>query len=66
MDDEKTNKVIEHATRRMSSAAVGGGSGKRIVSADELTLKQIADLSEEEFAKLPKKVRDDVLMGNIK
>lgn len=66
MDDAKTEKVIENANRRMSSAAVGGGSGKRIISADDLTLQQIAELSETEFAKLPKQVREDVLMGKIK
>jgi len=66
MDDAKTEKVIENASRRMSSASVGGGSGKRVVSADELSLRQIAELSEAEFAKLPKVVRDKALYGDLK
>ena len=53
-DDKKTERAIENAGRRTSSAAVGGSVSKRVISADELTLEQAARLTPEQFRRLPK------------
>jgi hypothetical protein len=58
---ESANKIINNASKRMTSAAVGGGNGRRIVSEDDLTVQDAAKLSDEAYAKLSPATRERLL-----
>lgn len=54
-------EVDKLARRRIPSAAIPGGGGRRVVSYDDLALEDLAKLSDEQFRKVPKNIRDRVL-----
>lgn len=55
---EKINRFINNATKRVSSASMNGGGGRRVVSVDDITVEQASKLTLSEFRKLPRHVRD--------
>ncbi len=57
----KVDKAIKNADKRQSSAAVSGGGTKRIVSEDDLTVEEAANLSPVQYGKLSRKTRDRLL-----
>lgn len=61
LNPDKANKVIENASRRGPSAALPSGGGKRFVPYEEMTIDQLAELPQEDFAKVPRAVRDKLL-----
>lgn len=62
-DKKLDPKVIDRAKdqRRTSASIPSGGSGKRVVSYDELTPGDVADWPQEKFAKLPEEVQEKLL-----
>jgi hypothetical protein len=61
LNPESAKKAIENAGKRGSSAAVSGNGGKRFIPYDEMDAEQLANLSSEEFSRVPKSVRDAIL-----
>lgn len=60
----KTNvsKIVDNAQKRTSSAALGGGSEKgRLVSEDELTMSDVAGMSQSAWDKLSEKTRNRLM-----
>lgn len=57
----KVDKAIKNADKRQSSAAVSSGGTKRIVSEDDLTVEEAANLSPVQYGKLSRKTRDRLL-----
>lgn len=41
-DKEEVNRILKNSKKKVSSAAVGGTSGRRIISEDELTCDQVS------------------------
>lgn len=60
---EKADRMIKNSKKKKSSASVSGGSGKRTINVNEITVAQAAQLSPTEYGKLPDKVRKRLLMG---
>lgn len=62
-DKKLDPKVIDRAKdqRRTSASIPSGGSGKRVVSYDELKPEDVADWPQEKFAKLPEEVQERLL-----
>lgn len=58
---EGVRRALENASRRGSSASLGGGGSRREVTVDELTEDQAARMSESEWIKLPKWKRQELL-----
>lgn len=56
-------KVIDRVRdqRRTSASLPNGGSGKRVVSYDELKPEDVADWTQERFSKLPEEVQERLL-----
>lgn len=54
------DKIVKNAQKRQSSAAVGGG-GSRTVAVDDLTIGDVKDMSQAQWDKLPKEVRERLL-----
>ena len=55
-------KIVENAEKRSSSAALGGGSQKgRLVSEEDLTIADVANMSQSAFDKLSDKSRQRLL-----
>jgi len=65
MDGNKINKMVDNASKRTGSAKIGGstGGGSRKVSVDDLTAADVVSMSQAEYNKLPKHVRDRLLQG---
>lgn len=61
MDPEKAKKAIQNAGKRGSSAALGGGGGKKFVPYEEMNADQLAALSPSEFSKVPRDIRQRIL-----
>jgi len=59
----KADRVIANSNKKVSSASVANGSGKRIVSEAELTVEQATRLSTEQWNKLKPETRKRILMG---
>lgn len=59
--DSGADKIIKNASKRTTSASVGGGSGRRVVSEDDLTLQDASNLSDEQYAKLKPETRERLL-----
>lgn len=57
----KVDKAIKNSEKRPSSAAVAGGGTKRMVSEDDLTVEDAANLSQDAYRNLSKKTRDRLL-----
>ena len=62
--EEKTDidRAIKNSKKKISSASVGSGGGKRTISHDDLTPDEAAKLTTDEWRKLPEKVRKRLLM----
>lgn len=59
-DSEKVERAIRNAEKGKTSAAFTGGS-KRTVSFDDLTAADAARMTDEQYAKLPREVRERIL-----
>ena len=61
---EKTDvdRAIKNSKKKISSAAVGHGGGKRTISYDDLTVEDAARLSTDQWRELPEEVRHKLLM----
>lgn len=51
---EKMKRIETNTQRRASSASISGGSGNRVVSADEVTLKDLRDMTDQQRFKFKK------------
>jgi len=60
LSPEETRRVIENSRKR-TSASISGGTGKRIVTYDDLTLADAARMPSDQYEKLPKEVRERLL-----
>jgi hypothetical protein len=62
--EEKTDvdRAIKNSKKKVSSASVGSGGGKRNVSHEDLTVDDAAKLTTTQWMKLPDKVRERLLM----
>lgn len=60
---ENIERIIDNASKQKSSASLGGGSARRTVSEDDLTIEDAAKLSTEAFGKLSKKTRERLLQS---
>lgn len=54
-------RMERNANKRQTSAGIGGGAGRRLVSLDDITLEQALNLPPEQYAKLPAKTRERLL-----
>ena len=61
MDPEKMERMIENAGKRSSASVGGGGSGRRVVSEDDLTLEEASKLTPAQYARLSPKTRERLL-----
>jgi hypothetical protein len=61
LNPEETQRALENASRRTSSATVAGGGGRRVVSVNDITLEQAAKLTDRQYADLPITVRKRLL-----
>lgn len=61
LSDEKMSRLLKNSEKRKSSASVTGA--RRIVSTDDITLADVAKMTQEEYSKLPKDVRERLLRG---
>lgn len=57
------DRITKNANKRTSSAAIGGGRGRRVISHDDLTPEDAANMSYAEYKKLPEETRKRLLMG---
>lgn len=57
----QAEKVLNNLNKQQTSASVQGGGGKRIVSYEDMTLKDVANLSTAEYMKIPKEHRERLL-----
>ena len=60
-DKIKIDKILANKDKQKPSAAVGGGSGKRVVSESDLTLDDVVDMSTEKWRKLKPETRERLL-----
>lgn len=59
---KQIDKIVANAGKRKGSANLGGKTGgNKAVSVEDLTLADIAVMSPEEYAKIPKPIRDRLL-----
>jgi hypothetical protein len=56
-------KVIANTSKKVSSASITGGGGKRVVSEDELTPDDVARFSSDQWRKLSKETKERLLKG---
>ncbi|RLC88237.1 MAG: hypothetical protein DRJ03_03570 [Chloroflexi bacterium] len=54
---DNINRMLKNAKKKTSSAAVGGGKGRRVVSYDDLTPEDVVNMSQKEWNALPNHVR---------
>jgi hypothetical protein len=54
-------KTVTKPRKQQSSASVTGGGGRRSVAIDDLTAEDLVALPQEEFEKVPQRVRDKIL-----
>lgn len=59
LGEKKVGRILSNASKRISSASLTGG--RRIMSADSLTMQDVANMSLEKYSKLPKDVRERFL-----
>lgn len=55
--DEKVDRMVKNSQKKPTSASIGGGTGSRTKSFDEITPEDVARMSLEEYKKLPEPVR---------
>jgi len=60
-DKSKAQRVIKNSKKRVSSASLSSDQKTLRVSADELTAEQLLSLSDKEFTKVPKHIRERIL-----
>jgi len=65
-DPKKVEKIVDNANKRTTSAAVGGGSGRRIVSEKDLTVEDCRFMTDSQWGKLSKETRDRILKESCK
>ena len=61
IDTKKAEKILENAGKRGSSASLASGGAKKFVPYEEMTVEQLAALSDSEFRKVPKQVQEKFL-----
>ena len=62
-DKDNVDRAIKNSKKKISSAAVGTGSGKRMVNEDELTPNDAVKMSVEQWSKLKPDTKKRLLMG---
>ena len=55
--DEKVERMLKNSQKKPTSASLGGGSGSRTKSYDDLTAEDVTRMSLEDYKKLPEAVR---------
>lgn len=55
--DEKVERMLKNSQKKPTSASLGGGSGNRTKSYDDLTAEDVTRMSLEDYKKLPEAVR---------
>jgi len=61
-DPKMVDRAIQNSKKKLSSAAVGSGNNKRVISHDDMTVDDAARLTTEQWLKLPDSVRQRLLM----
>jgi hypothetical protein len=59
--NENIDRILKNESKQKTSASVGGGSGRRVVSYDDLTVEEAARLSTEQWRRLPQAVKERLL-----
>lgn len=54
-------KMVKNASKQQTSAALSGGKGSRVVTMDDLTPEDAAKLTQNQWNKLPREVKDRIL-----
>jgi hypothetical protein len=54
-------KMVKNANKQQTSAALSGGKGSRVVTMDDLTPEDAAKLTQNQWNKLPREVKDRIL-----
>ena len=60
-NDGNVEKMMKNASKQTTSASITGGKSSRVVTPDELTPEDAAKLSQEQWNKLPRHVKDRIL-----
>ena len=59
--NENIDRILKNESKQKTSASVGGGNGRRVVSYEDLTVEEAARLSSEQWRKLPQHVKERLL-----
>ena len=62
-DKKKVDRVVKNSKKKVSSAAISGSKGRRIISEDELTCEQAERLPQAKWDKLKQSTRTRVMKG---
>ena len=60
-ENNQINRAIKNSEKRVTSAAVSGGGGKSVIGEADLSVEDVARMSNVEYAKLSKETRDRIL-----
>ncbi len=60
-ENNQINRAIKNSEKRVTSAAVSGGGGKSAISEADLSVEDVAKMSNVEYGKLSKETRDRIL-----
>lgn len=60
-DSKEIDRMVANANKKKTSASLTGGSGRREVSFDDLTLEDVSKMNRAQYDKLPKAVRERIL-----
>lgn len=60
-ETKQIDRAIKNSEKRVTSASVSGGGGKSAISEADLTVEDVAKMSNVQYAKLSKETRDRIL-----
>ena len=64
-DSKEIERIVANSQKKKTSASLTGGSGRREVSYDDLTVEDVAKMNRADYDKLPKEVRERVLRESV-
>jgi len=64
-ESDKTKRIVNNASKKSSSAALGGGGGSRKVSESDLSVEDMADVSDAQWAKLKPATRERLMRESV-
>lgn len=60
-NQETVNRMVKNAEKQKTSASLSGGKGGRVISYEDIKPEDALKLTQEQWDKLPKKVRDRIM-----